>query len=334
MNYSKYIVSFFSLLMLFSVSIGFVSCSSDDDDDNGGGSASSANSEITTNDGEKVRLSQVGYLRFYYDEKGRPESISHSGDFISIDYAKGTIEDDSEEVTYKFCLNGSGFISSISGSYDEEGGDYKEKGSGSASYSYDGNGRLTKYSDKGSYSGMEDGEKYSGSYTSTTTLSYDNGKLMKVVASYTEIEDGEKWSGKAICTMEYDDGVMNTLGQHTFGNYYALMEAEIAGAELYLVGLLGRPSSCLPSKISIQFIYDDDDYTNSKNVSYSFNSDGTLNSEWGFNTVSYSYNDIPSAAKSVMAPAPLIRNSVRTNIERIHKVKGTRLLMPHGRANR
>lgn len=291
------------LASLLALPMTFTSCSDDDDE---GGSAKPSNSEITTDNGDKVRLTKLGnYYTFDYDEEGRPVKIG----YYDIDYDKGILYsaeyNDDEQVTFK--LNGSGFVSNVNMEWeDSDGSSYTEKGNGTINLSYDGSCRLNKITANGSYSGTEDGEKYYVSESITSTLTYNNGKLTKIVLDLTTDEDGEKTKYKEIYTIEYEDAQENSLAQCTYSIGDIFGDYEYYLKFLYYVGMLGKPTSYLPTKISYESYEDGEmEEHNSKAVSYSFNSDGTLKSETYWSTVYYSYSSVLSEAKAFVSKSPI-----------------------------
>ena len=293
------------LASLLALPMTFTSCSDDDDE---GGSAKPANSVITTDDGDKVRLTKLGNyytFDFDYDEEGRPVKI---GDY-DIDYDKGIIYSyeykDDEQASFK--LNGSGFVSYVNMEWEEyDDSSLAEKGNGTINLSYDGSGRLNKITANGSYNGTEDGEKYYVSESYTATFTYNNGKLTKIVWDGTTDEDGEKTKYKEIYTIEYEDAQENSLAQCTYSIGDIIGEYEVFLQYLYYVGMLGKPTSYLPTKISYEW-YEDGEMEghNSKAVSYSFNSDGTLKSETYQGTVYYTYSNVLSEAKAFVSKSPI-----------------------------
>lgn len=290
------------LASLLALPMTFTSCSDDDDE---GGSAKPSNSEITTDNGDKVRLTKLDSYTFSYDEEGRPVKIGEYGSDYNIDYDKGILYgDDNEEVSFK--LNGSGFVSNANMEYEDSGSSWTEKGNAKINLSYDGSGRLNKITANDSYNGTEYGEKYSGSYSSTATLTYSNGKLTKLTVEGIDDEDGEKTKYKEIYTIEYEDAQENLLAQCTYSIGAIFGEDDEFFQLFYYVGMLGKPTSYLPTKISYELYEDGEmEYRGSKAVSYSFNSDGTLKSETYEGTVYYTYSNVLSEAKAFVSKSPI-----------------------------
>lgn len=291
------------LASLLALPMTFTSCSDDDDE---GGSAKPSNSEITTDNGDKVRLTKLGYYTFDYDEEGRPVKI----DEHNIDYDKGIIYgDDEEEGTFK--LNGSGFISSLSTKWEDSYSSCTEKANMTMNLSYDGSGRLNKITGNTTRNGTDDGEKYYISESYTVTLTYNNGKLTKIVGDDTTDEDGEKTKYKDIYTIEYEDAQENSLAQCTYSIGYIIetcVECGVDFQSLYFVGLIGKPTSYLPTKISYECYEDGEREESSFDIlSYSFNSDGTLKSEkrGKYDTVYYTYSSVLSKTMDYVSKSPI-----------------------------
>ena len=291
------------LASLLALPMTFTSCSDDDDE---GGSAKPSNSEITTDNGDKVRLTKLGKdYTFDYDEEGRPVKI----DDYNIDYDKGIFYRDEDDEQGTFKLNGSGFVSNVNMEWEDSGSSWgTEKGNGKMNLSYDGSGRLNKITANGSYNGTEDGEKYYVSESYTATFTYNNGKLTKIVWDGTTDEDGEKTKYKEIYTIEYEDAQENSLAQCTYSIGEILGEYDVFLQFSYYVGMLGKPSSYLPTKISYEWYEDGErEEGSSFDISYSFNSDGTLYSETRgkYATVYYTYSSVLSKTMDYVSKSPV-----------------------------
>ena len=94
----------------------------------------------TTFDGKQ--LVAVGNYTFRYDDRNRCDGVSYyNDDFIDINYDNSTIylDDDFDELGgYKVKFNGKGYISNISASWNFSEGSDRYNGSGSISFSYNG----------------------------------------------------------------------------------------------------------------------------------------------------------------------------------------------------
>lgn len=246
---------------------------------------------------EGYRISSVGSTKVRYDEKGRIESIYNGDETIYFESGSFVYSDDEEEV--KFSLNSQNLISRITMSYYE--GDKYEyaKENGTAIFSYNENNQLSSISINSTWEEYEDGEKWKGSYTDKYTFSYSGKKLKKVVDSWDENEDDYNEKGKFEYTLEYDSDYNNPFFQYT-PNVIELVELD--GCEVFAyLGLFGRASSKLPTRISYKEISEDGgtEYDNGTIYCgpYRYNSYGALSSADGY---SYSYTTVDTRAAGDM----------------------------------
>ena len=261
----------------------FAACSDDDEDKTPQGPTMTYAGKLP---------SKVGNYSFVYDDNGRCVQVK-SGSYVlgEIDYDKGILISDDEEAKVSF--TGKGYIKSIKASWDYKDEDGSYKGSGEISFSYNGDGQLTSYSESSSESGKEDGESFSFKGTYKATYTWKNGNLVKVVTEEMDTEDGEKSEAGSTCTIEYGDQ-KNELGQYSVG-LADVLDMEDADIFAY-VGMLGKASSYFPVSYTEEWYEKDSDgYENEgkhdSNMTYSFNSDGTIATEY-VNGRSYNYSYI------------------------------------------
>ena len=163
--------------------MAFIACSGDDDE----GAASTDAGVIAGK--ANVRLTQVGDYRFYYDDKGRIDHIldgKYEGYRFTYDPNKviwyDTYKDaDDEEGEVSISYTSKGYLNKLEASSSRENSDHDWNSTGSSSYTYDGSGHLTKISSSWKETLWEDGEKYNISGNGSTTLTWKNDMLVKVV---------------------------------------------------------------------------------------------------------------------------------------------------------
>lgn len=328
MKLTNYIISL-GICLLGGMS--FINCSSDDDDE---GSASSNAGVITGK--ANVRVTQVGTYRFYYDDKGRIDHIldgNYEGyrftynpnKVIWYDVSSGKDED---EVSISY--NSKGFVSKLDASTSGEDGTYAWNTTGSASYSYDGQGHLVKITSSWKETGTEDGERYTEEGNGTTVFTWQNDLLVSVYQEETEKEDGEMETSKSTITYTYAtdnlDDYLNEYFQYApsiSNRLEGMGDGELEEALAY-VGLMGKGPKYLPmsSQEEWEEYYDGRTRTGSPSYTYryGFNNNGTLS----YATVngyrySYSYSNLDedeSNAKPYMKVASKERYGKRDNIVR------------------
>lgn len=280
-------------------------CGGDDDDDDGGNGGGGNNGGGSTTIIQGERLSSVAGFNLSYDNKGRLCKISPSYDYSSdndaliIDYAKGKIyeadsDGDPDGIVYNIKFNGKGYVSELSASYDyidEDGGDeYRIKGSGKITFSYNGDGNLT-----GCYSSMsetekdlEDGETSKYSETVDTKLTWANGNLISAKETDIEIEDGEKDTYRTNYNVQYN-GEENRYRQFVFGLSYIPFD-DTEWQIMAAAGLFGKGTAEVP--VSLSESDDEGEHTN-HSFWYTFNENGSIASEranYG-NTIYWGYSD-------------------------------------------
>lgn len=297
--FKKFSTVILPVCMMIAGAFMFVSCSDDDGDGGGSGSGSASGAATTTINGKL--LTGVGDYRFVYDDKNRLTRVYDSyEDLMKIDYSSNKLIEDEEEAKLSFTKNG--YISKLSASWSEEDEDYSEKGSGTMSFTYDGSGHLTKIKMTSSFSGKEDGEKYSGSGSSEYTITWSDGNMTKVVGKVTEKEDGYKFEETVTSTFSYGS-TDNAFQQYTKALAYPFDLSDGLDYAAF-VGLLGKSSAKLPSSLKEVYAYEEDgdsgSYTETLNPSYTLNDDGSVKSEYiGYSTINYSYTTAAAGAKAL-----------------------------------
>ena len=163
-------------------SVAFTSCG---DDDEGGPTPQGP----TTTFAGKLPT-QVGSYTFHYDDNGRCTRVSSSySDVLEIDYKRNIIMTDGEDDYMNITFNSKGYITKMSGSWNySEGGEY-EKGSGTVTFKYDGDGHLTTYSGTSKESYSFDGEKYSYTGYGNVSCTWRGGNLVSAEYTYEETEN-------------------------------------------------------------------------------------------------------------------------------------------------
>ena len=320
----------FSLCICLFGGMALVSCSSDDDE-------GAASTDVGVIAGKaNVRVTQVGNYRFYYDDKGRIDKIKdgnyeeyhfkyNPNKVIWYDSDEG-YSDDEVSISY----NSNGFVSKVEASSSGKDGSDSWQGSGSASYSYDGQGHLTRISSSWKETGTEDGERYSDVWTVSTVLTWKNDMLVKIVEDEKDIEDGETETDNSIVTFTYaTDNLDNYLNEYYQCDPSFAKELEGIGdgeleEALAYVGLMGKGSKYLPmsSKKEWEEYYDGKTHEGSSSYThkYGFNSNGTISYATVNNTrYNYSYSDMDNddrGSKSKIKIAQKESNGKRVSIVR------------------
>lgn len=277
------------------------SCGSDDDDEpNGGPDIPGIEEEGPSGVSTPVRLTSIGGVNIYYDDKGRVERVGRD---VIIDYSDGTIRlDDDEVMNIKF--NGKGYISEVSGSWDYEDEDGRTKGGGKMKFSYNGSGNLVKCESSSNETYWEDGYKYNYSETLTMDAEWKDGNLEKIEATEVEKEDGETDRDYMLTTYAYGDQ-LNKYYQMPLALSYGFFDDEEISV-LAAAGLFGIGSKYLPSALAEI----DDDYTHSNRVSYTLNDNGSIAREYFDNSgVNWNYSEITRGAFDA---APAKKANVRS----------------------
>ena len=301
----KKTLKLFGVLLLGSVALDFMACSSGDEP--GGGKASSTAGILDKESG--LRLKKAGDYTIYYDDNGRIERVTE-GRYATylfgynpntFSYVDSWYGDEEPNEIYKVGYNGSGFLSSMNYSFEDVNEDgYKESESGEASISYS-NGHVTKITMSGKGSFYEDDYRYSWTGTGSVTFTWSKNRLVKVTWKETEKGAGETWNYTEEWVYGYEDADENIYLQYTPSLAYAMED----NLDIFAyVGLLGEGPDVLPSSATYyeeETSSDGDDYTNEKTYSfrYGFNKNGSVsytyvnNSRYDF---SYDYAETRSMA--------------------------------------
>lgn len=275
MNFYKWMVS----VAIGTMTLGATSCSKDDDVDMSPENIAQG-TVLTNSKGEKINLTAWYGNRFSYDDEGR---LVKAGDYsINWDKMTITLDDDYDEETFNFSVNGDMTLRSIN--YNVKDG--QEEAKGSAEFSYN-NGYLANI--KCSYSDRyeEDGEIINESGTETYKLNWSNGNLISVECDDLYYEDGEKEEYHNTYIFEYGpNALINEFKQYTYQivSRWEIME------EFAICGLLGKGPEYLPT-LSKDVKYDD-----TRQLSYQLNQNGSIRTEkvssYGtIQSIYYSYKD-------------------------------------------
>ena len=285
----KVIKAAISLLLL---SMAFASC-----DDSGGGGSTGSPGSAADMFGNGIRLKSCGGNRYYYDEKGRIESIDIGSYDYVFSYSPNKIDvgDDTKSVSVSY--NGNGYLSSMKISSKEESLSSTEN----ISFSYNGNGHLTKMSMTGNASGMEDGKKQTGTQKITATFSWEGDLLAKVECKEEGKSGNNSFSSTDIYAFTYDrddrEYNYNKYCQYT-PDLLQWYEGDFNMRALFYVGLLGKGPLYLPSSCDYEYQRvwitngkkEENSGGNSYSLSYGFNKDGTLSKVYSrYSSYSYDY---------------------------------------------
>lgn len=290
----------FAFLSVMLCSTGLVSCGDDDGDDTGGGgSGGETNSvvipSLNTSDGQKVRVAQAGEYSYFYNSDGSLASYNNGDISFTATYnpfvltSSATDGDFSEKNTYSnIKLNSQGYVTGMSAALIYKGSDFEDNITGSVSFTYNGNGNLTKFVAKGKGYEVEDGHKYNVSSTSTMTYTWSNGNLVKIEYS---MQGGDEESG----TIEYtyaSDAKQNVTLQYV----PAFVSDDINGMpDFQYIGLLGKGPVQLPTSYKHSYTdYEGHYHSTSKTCTYVLNSDGTVKSYTGMERGSMTYISVGS----------------------------------------
>lgn len=275
-------------------SMVFTSCS--DDDENGGGSTPDG---PTTTFSDKL-LTQVGEYKFHYDEKKRCDIVYYVDSYdnetyteAEINYENNSIYFDSEGTNMKVSFNKDGYITKISGSWDESEGDDIYTGKLSMSFVYDNSGHLTSMSLSSEEKEIYEGEEYRYSGTGNATYTWDNSNLVTITTKYNDIEDGEEYESIDKYEITYNEEMENKTRQMPYILTSPLFDYD--ASVLASVGMFGVGPKNLPETIANEFTEDglSSPYYYEENVSYELNSDGTIKCEYmDYETIDYTYTAI------------------------------------------
>ena len=303
----------FGMIMLDGLSLS--SCSGDDDDD--GGSGSKSVGVLDENTG--LRITSAGGYNYVYQDDGRLLYIlSGSSCRYEFSYNPNKIahvdDGDYEEAeNYTISYNGSGYVSSASSSEKWDEGDEYVETTSDASFSYDGNGHLTRISGKYKETEYENGKTYTESGTVTYTLTWSNSLLQKVVCSEEgRDENGRPFKYVETYTLSYNNDAManNTNKYLQYACFVDPIFSDLMERICY-VGLLGNGPAFLPSGLEYEEkeeYYNESgekknyEYSGSHTYRYGFNSDGAISYDYEGSyrnsTYSYDYVEVSSGGNT------------------------------------
>lgn len=344
--------------MFVGLSLTLTACG-DDDEENGidlsldpdSDSGSSSNQSAITQKGgmllTKIIEGAEEYdwnqqTTFNYDEELRLVSAYHDDKCdLYINYEEGTI--DWEDDSYSLSFNKKGYISKITGSWDDNEEGYYSKGSATLNYEYDNDGHLIKESFVGeeTWKDGDDAEVEHAKGNGTSIYTWQDGNLVSINTT-------DEWKEDNGYTDIYHIEISNEYDNTE--NRYLQIFADLGyiDNDALFVGLFGNGSKNLPtSSLRKNKSYEGDDtYESFRNHKYDFtlNTDGTIKSYTDYieDNNGYNYTDNYSfyyiAAKDYVAQknvSPLtrspkdtkkamakkIRNIIKNRIARSNRVK-------------
>lgn len=320
-NYSRTLANMgLAVATALALTTSFTSCSSDDDDCNCSGSGNTTAGVIETRTGEKMRITEVGNIRYSYNDNGTLASFGSTSDSYEVSYNPFTITHinsgngySDKDVFSDIHTNSGGYITSLSNKYDYEGTEDEEHGTGKISVSYNGNGNITRMKGSGSGVYIEDGdkEKYSSSFDYVFT--WNDGKLIKAV--YTFVEDGEKDVETYI--YNYTNAEKNLTLQY-IPNFMSVDDNDFLGA-LFCIGYMGKGPSLLPS--GVDYISKDDEGTEERyyDCIYYTNNDGTVYRYTGMTSGYIAYDNVEETTpKAIAKSASATRSTKKSIFRNIH----------------
>lgn len=263
--------------------MALASCSSDDDDEG----AASNNAGVIEGKAN-VRVTQVGRYRFYYDKKGRVDQIEDNYSDFRFSYSPNKVictDEDNYEEELSISYNSNGYVSRIEGSSEGKEGNETWSISGSASYSYDGKGHITRISSQWKEIDSEDGKKYSETGTVSIDFTWKNDLLMTITENEKYVEDGDTETAQSSQTFTYDTENDKYLNEYL--QYVPCFSEELEGVgdgdveePMSYIGLMGKGPRYLPtsSKKEWSEYYDGRDHSGSysRTYQYGLNADGTI----------------------------------------------------------
>lgn len=288
----------------------FTSCGSDDDDEPFGRPDVPSITEPGGISGNEtyVRLTSLGGLPIYYDNQGRVEGV---GNYLDIDYSRGKILMEGQEMNIKF--NGKGYIKEISGAWDYEDDGDRYKGSGKMEFEYNGDGNLVKYRVSSTEIEYEDRDKTYYEEGFTCTCKWQGGNLVRVNIEGYEKEDGEMERYTGATTYDYGTR-LNKYYQMPLSISVEILDSDEFMA-LAAAGLFGYGPANLPTG---GHEIDEDGYEGSFNVRFSLNENGSIAREiFDDSSVTWGYSEY-TRGMFVDQPAPK-KNAMRSLFVRSHK---------------
>lgn len=292
------------MLMGAAICMPLTSCGDDDDEPGNGGSnnnpvsTTGAHTVYTTLDGKKVTVSKIGGTEFRYNSDNYATKIGDA----SINYESGKIVYGSNSnATADFKLNGSGYIESLTYKYSVDNDYNKTDNNVTYTFSYDGNGNLTKINKKGKniYINKSSGSSSTSEWTDILTLQWREGYVINAESDYEESnssETGQKTTSNRHTNYAVNyDGKANEIGQYTM-SYATWFDSTIA--ELSLVGLAGKAYTQLPMQLIATYTGYNADGTADEggftyDITYTIDASGKIQTEKIDNSnYIYSYNNI------------------------------------------
>ncbi len=325
----------FSACALMALSLTFVSCS---DDDDFGEAPKSGVGVITTDDGDRLLLSGIsGWLSLSYDSDGNLTYF----DGWDVYYNPFEFVNEYDKYYYsreslQFSFNDKGYATKAVYKYEENDDGDTGTGDGTINASYDSDGHLTKMSGSFSEEWKEDG--YNDKFTSTfsVNITWKNGNATEAKVEWSEngSEYGESYRSSENATYTFSYG--NT--ENKYNQYIVALTFDYDDLSEYFdfgfLGYLGKGPDYLPSKLSIDEVYedsdgDDDSYSYSYTYSYTLNSNGTIKTEKENNyTYTYSYTTLSDTRST--APMTIVESLSEQDKSR-HRSFASRLRERHNR---
>ncbi|MCH5178552.1 MAG: DUF4595 domain-containing protein [Prevotellaceae bacterium] len=332
----------FGLMAMALCASAFMLTACSDDDNNGGGegggggNGENAAPSITDKDGNSVQVTELNGISFNYDADGK--LISFGNGYETYSFNKGVLTvSDGDGMTMKLTLNGNGVISQIkmTENYDDEKSDL------TINYSYNSSMQLTGASVEGSDSWDYDGEKGSSTTSGSVTNTWTNGNMVKSVWSGGETgeEDGHSFTYKETATYEYTySSTENESKQFPYSLISIVGSDEDATGILGVVGLFGTGTTNLPTKRVCTRVEEEDGdkytYTNSADISFELNENGTIKKETiDYETYYYGYsNETDQEDEVANGPAVASRATVEQAKSLMPAIKSLRKqLFKHSR---
>lgn len=273
----------------------------DDGNSGGGGSSSRVNNSIgSLSSGTKAdkdlpdgyKIKSVDGFTFSYDEDGMLTRISGHDSYEVIAKPFTLVPYDEDEGELKVSLNGSGNVSSVSASGEDE----YEKWTGILNCSYNSFGQLSAISMTYKGTEYEDGERFSYTETGKYTFTYDKQHRITLLSFVGEDKSDHTDRYTEKYAYEYNDEYENPYYQYTPSLTSNFEDFDVFA---YL-GILGKASAYLPTGYQYEETYycSEDKETEEEAFhhncgSYSYNSYGALTSA---DRTSYTYTTISTRA--------------------------------------
>lgn len=242
--------------------LAFVSCSSNDEPEttDGGGKTPATPTDTSLLVSSIMEGSNSMYLsKFVYDSENRMVSgteawmgaFNYSFSPLQLVINASTEESGKEVYTFKdIRTNEKGYITyaKVENSYEEDGQEYYAEGT--MELTYDGD-----YLTKAILNSNDNGEEY----TSEQTLTWNNGNLVKLVA--TDESVGE-YSETDTYTYTYGEGAPKNSGIYLQDVTYLMFNC------LFYAGYMGKPCANIPTEISRKYDSESSPYTYAVEVAY------------------------------------------------------------------